>query len=119
MNNKEFDDFLERGWEYGADLFHQDKIYHIQCDYDKDIRKYNLQIFSFKAQKYGSHSFSAYVNSQNKYVDYNVIVDELFDTREAAKQRCLSGKFFGGLDFWKIGDKFEWLDDDGPSIVVD
>ncbi|MCR5091562.1 MAG: hypothetical protein K6B51_02550 [Bacilli bacterium] len=114
MNEKEFDDFLERGWEYGADLFFEGKVYHIQCDFLGEEEGFNLAIFSFKAKNNGDGTFSAFVNEDNTYVDYEVIVDENFAKKDDAKKKSFSDKFFGGNSFWQVNTMIEWLDEGSP-----
>lgn len=116
MNKTEFDDYLVRGWECGANIFYNGKIYFSQCGYNEENNNFEFSVFCFKAKKYGDHSFSPYMNVEGKYVDYIMLIEEVFASKDEAKAYYLSQKIFDGKSFWEIGDKFEWLDDDGPQI---
>jgi len=119
MNKIEFDDFLERGWECGANIFYNGKIYFSQCCYDEDNKVFILNVFCFKAKKYNISSFSPYIDKQGMYVDYQTLIEKSFISKDEAKTFFLSQKIFDGKSFWEIGDKFEWLDDDGPEINIE
>mgnify|MGYP003311911426 CR=1 FL=1 len=119
MNKIEFDDYLVRGWECGANIFYNGKIYFSQCEYDMEKSAFNFYVFCFKAEKYGEHSFSPYLNKDGRYLDYKMLINKTFSSRDEAKMYFLSQKIFDGKSFWEIGDKFEWLDDDGPEIKLD
>lgn len=84
-----------------------------------ETNKYHFYVFSFKAEKYGRHSFSAYVDKKQNYIDSRLYIDKYFDTYEEAKKYYFAAKIFEGKSFWEIGMKFEWLEDDGPDIAID
>lgn len=117
MNNVEFDDYLVRGWECGANLFYEGRLYFMQCCVTKD-KIYNFYITSFKAEKYNNRSCSPYVYKDGTTVDYRLEFEGNYKSMEEAKQACFSGKFYNGKSFWEIGKKFDWLEVDGPDIVV-
>ncbi len=119
MNKNEFDDYLVRGWECGANIFYKGRIYFSQCEYDTDKNNFHFYVFSFKAEKYKDHSFSPYMHKEGGYVDEIDLIDQMFETKEAAKKYYLSSRIFEGKTFWDIGKDFEWLEDDGPAIIVD
>lgn len=119
MNKFEFDDYLERGWQCGANLFYNRRVFFSQCTFHNEKNVFKLEVYSFKAEKHGDHSFSPYVDKKGKYVDFILLIDRTYESLEDAKTEMLSAKIYDGKSFWEIGDKFEWLDDDGPNIVTD
>jgi len=119
MNKTEFDDYLETGWECGANIFYNGKIYFSQCCFDDVKKQFELITFCFKAEKYGDHSFSPYINKNGKYIEYQSLIEKTFGSKDEAKTFFLSQKIFEDKSFWEIGDRFEWLEDDGPLINAD
>lgn len=117
MTKVEINDFIERGWETGADLFYENHIYHFQCDYNGKKNAFTLNVFLFKANKNGRF-FSAVVNKDSEYIDYQELICQNFPTREAAKQFCFSAPIFGGNNFWKVIDKLDWLEDGQEDVVI-
>lgn len=89
----------------------------MQCCVTKD-KIYNFYITSFKAEKYNDCSCSPYVYKDATTVDYRLGFEGNYKSMEEAKQACFSGKFYNGKFFWEIGKKFDWLEVDGPDIVV-
>ena len=119
MNKNEFDDYLVRGWECGANIFYHGRIYFSQCAYDIAKNNYCFSVFSFKAERHKEHSFSPYMRKGGGYVGEMDHIDQFFETRETAKEYYLSSKIFEGKSFWEIGKNLQWLEDDGPAIFVD
>lgn len=91
----------------------------MQCCLDPETKLFNFCITSFKAEKYSERSFSPYVKKDGGLLDYKVDFEVDCETCEEAKQICFSGKFYDGKSFWEIGKDFDWLEPDGPDIIVD
>lgn len=119
MRKNEFDDYIVRGWESGANLFYDGRIYFSQCDYIEENKHFHFYVYSFKAKKYEDNSFSPYMHRNGGYVEDAKLIDKIFETKDEAKKLYFSSKIFDGKSFWEIGMDFEWLEDDGPIIYVD
>jgi hypothetical protein len=117
LNNSEFSEFLERGWESEAELFFNGKIYVFECCMLND-NKFELTVYSFKANKNDDKTFSSYIDKDNTRIDYKLIVNSKYDTKQKAKEACFSLPIFEGNKFREIEDQLYWLENSDDSIEI-
>ena len=120
MKEKELEYLFGTGWHSDAELFYHGFIYWCEgtCDFETQVS--NLLVYRFRAENENDEVYHAYGTEDNKFVDYEVVLDyythEPFDSM---KRVFFTAPIFEGKRFWQVEKDLLWLDKSSDITIHD
>ena len=107
MDRQSLEEFLERGWDNGAQLFYNDNIYWTDCSIEKSI--YKVTVFKAPAIRTSDKTY-ALVKSENKPNKFELVFKKEEKDNASAKLALLEAPIFEGKSFWQVEKELDWLE---------